>query len=72
MVNQLQLMNQLNFAWRHTTVYAKFVSMMYPKCSFVENEDELMMMALHAHFLAQQQYSLVYTLLLAFYDLVYR
>ena len=30
-------------------LYAKFVSMMSPKCSIVENDGELMLMALHAH-----------------------
>ena len=45
---------------------------MSSKCSIVENNDELMLMALHTHFLPQQQYSQVYALLLAFHALVYR
>ena len=32
-------------------VYAKFVSMMSPKCSIVENDGELVLMALYKHFL---------------------
>ena len=47
MVNWLQVLNQLNFVWRHTK--AKFVSMMSPKCSIVENDGVLMLMALHTH-----------------------
>ena len=47
-------------------LYAKFISMMSPKCSIVEN------IALHTHFLPQQQYSRVYALFLAFHTLVYR
>ena len=38
-------------------LYAKFVSMMSPKSSIAENDGELMLMALHTHFLPQQQYS---------------
>ena len=53
-------------------LYAKLVSMMSPKCSIVETNCELMLMALHAHFLPQQQYSRVYVLFLAFHALVYR
>ena len=45
-------------------VYAKFVSMMSPKCSIVENDGELMLMALHTPFLPQQRYSRVYALFL--------
>ena len=39
---------------------AKCVWMMAPKCSIVEDDRELMLMALHTHFLLQQQYSRVY------------
>ena len=53
-------------------LYAKFISMMSPKCSIVENDGELMLMPLHTHFLPQQQYSRVYALFLAFQALVYR
>ena len=53
-------------------LYAKFVSMMSPKCSIVKNDGELMLMALHTHFLPQQQYTRVYALFLAFHALVYR
>ena len=41
-------------------LYGKFVSMMSPKCWIVENDSELIFMALHTLFLPQQQYSLVY------------
>ena len=34
-------------------LYAKCVSMMFPKCSIVENEGELLLMALLTHFLLQ-------------------
>ena len=54
--------------WLH---YAKFVSMMSPKYSIIENDGELMLMALHAQFLSQQQYSRVYALFHAFYALGY-
>ena len=40
-------------------LYTKFVSMMSPKCSIVEKDGELMLIALHTHFLPQQQYSRV-------------
>ena len=51
---------------RHTKVFiAKFASMMSPKCSIVENDGELMLMALHKHFLPHQQYSRWYSLFLA-------
>ena len=53
-------------------LYAKFISMMSPKCSTVENDGELMMMALHTHFLPQKQYSKAYALISAFHALVYR
>ena len=52
--------------------YAKFVSMMCPKCSIVDNDGELMLMALKAYFLPQQQYNWMYALFLAFTALVYR
>ena len=39
--------------------YAKFVSMMSPKCAIVENDCKLMLIVLHSHFLPQQQYSWV-------------
>ena len=42
--------------------YAKFFSMITPKCSIVENGGELKLMAFHIHFLPQQQYSRVYAL----------
>ena len=35
-------------------LYAKFTLLMSPKCSIVEDDGELMLMALHAHFLLQQ------------------
>ena len=50
---------------------AKFISMMSPKRSIVENDGELMYMTLHAHFLPQQQYSRVCEVFLAFHALVY-
>ena len=53
-------------------LYAKFVSVMSPKCSIVESDSELMLMALHTHFLPQQQYSRVNVQFLAFHALVYR
>ena len=36
--------------------------MMSPKCSIVKNDGELVLMALHTHFLPQQQYSRLFTL----------
>ena len=57
-------------SWTNWTLYG--VSMMSPKCSIVENNGELMLMALHTYFLPQQQYSRVYALILAFHALVYR
>ena len=39
MVNWLQLLNQLNFVWGHIKVFMK--------CSVIENDGELMLMALH-------------------------
>ena len=51
---------------------AKFLSIMSPKYAIVENDGELMLMALHKHFLPQRQYSRVYTLFLAFQALVHR
>ena len=51
----------------YQSLYAKFVPMMFPKCLIVENDSELMLMALHTHFLPQQQYSRVYSLFLAFH-----
>ena len=53
-------------------LYAKFISIMSPKCSIVENDVELMLMALYAHFLPQQQFSRLFALFLAFHALVYR
>ena len=44
----------------------KIASMMTTKCSIVENDDEFMLMALHTHFMPQQQYSRVYALLSLF------
>ena len=46
-------------------LYTKFVSMTSPNCSVVENDGELMLMALHT-------YSRVHALILAFPALVYR
>ena len=60
------------FSASYQGVYAKFVSMMSPKCSIIENDGELLLMALHTHFLPQQQYSRVYALVLGFHALVYR
>ena len=66
MVNWLQDLNQLDFIWRPTIcLYVKFVSMMSPKCSIAEDDGELMLIALHEHFLPQHQHSRVYTLFLA-------
>ena len=48
MVNWLQLLNKLNFVWRYTKIFIQSSS---PKCSIVENVGELMLMALHTHFL---------------------
>ena len=53
-------------------LYAKFVFMMSPKCPIVENDGELILMALHTLFVPQQQYSRVFALFLAFHALVYR
>ena len=47
--------------------YAKFISMMSLKCLIVENDGELMLMALHAHFLLQHKYSRVYAQCLTFH-----
>ena len=44
--------------------------MMSPKCSIVENDCKLMLMALHPPFTPQQQYSRVYALFLDFHALV--
>ena len=49
-------------------LYAKFVLIISPKCSIIENDGELMLMAIHAHFLPQQQFSRLYALFLAFID----
>ena len=51
-------------------LYAKFISMMSSKCSIVENDDELMLMTLHAHFLRQQQYSRLYAFFLAYHAFI--
>ena len=59
----------------YQALYVKFIKIMSPKCSIVDNEGELMLMALHTYFLLQQQYSQysrVYALFLAFHALVYR
>ena len=40
-------------------------------CSIVENDGELMLMALNTHFLPQQQYSRVNALFLAFHAMLY-
>ena len=71
MVNWLQLLSQLNFVCRQG-LYAKFVSMMSPKSSIVENDGDFMLMTFHTHFLPQQQYSWVYALFSHFHALVYR
>ena len=56
-----------DFVWRNTKgLYAKFISMMSPKSSVIENDGELMLMAFHAHFLPQQQYCQVYALFCLF------
>ena len=58
-VNWLQLLNQLSFVWLwRQGLYAKFVSIMSRKCSIIENDDKLMLRALHPYFLPQKQYSL--------------
>ena len=65
-------------SWTNWTLYdvipksSSFVSMMSPKCLIVENDGELMLMALHTHFLPQQQYSRLHTLFLIFHALVNR
>ena len=51
--------------------YVKFISVISPECSIVENDGELMLMAVHTHFLPQQQYTRMYLLFLAFHALVY-
>ena len=46
-VNWLHLLNQLDSVWRYAKVFMQnFVSMMSPKCSIVENDSELNLMAL--------------------------
>ena len=45
MVNWFQLLNKASYQG----LYVKFVWMMSPKCSIVENDGELMLMALHTH-----------------------
>ena len=60
MVNRLQLLNQLNFVWRHTKVFMQNSSQWI--------DGELILMALHTHFLPQQQYFRVYALFLGFHD----
>ena len=69
MVSWLQLLDQLEFGivWRHTNVFIQNSS----QCS-LRNDGELMLMALHAHILPQQQYSRMYVLFLAFHALAYR
>ena len=61
-----------NWMASYQDLYAKFVSMMSPKCSIIENDGEFMFMALHTNFLPQQQYFRVYALFVAFHALVYR
>ena len=56
----------------YQSLYTKFVSMMSPKCSIAENDGELMLIALDARFMPQQQYSRVCALFSAFHALVYR
>ena len=53
-------------SYEYKGLYAKFVSMMSPKCSIVENDGEFMLIALHTHFLPQQQYSRVYATVFGF------
>ena len=55
---------------RFLGLYAKFISMISQKCSIIENDYELMLMALHALFMPQQQNSRVYVQFLAFHALV--
>ena len=50
MVNWPQHLSQLNLVWH---LYAKFISMMAPKCSIVENDGELVLTAFHTYFLPQ-------------------
>ena len=56
----------------YQALYVKFIKIMSPKWSIVANDGELMLIALHTHFLPQQQYSRVYALFLVFHALVYR
>ena len=73
MVDWLQFLKLLDFFLvSYQGLYAKFISMMLPKFSIVENDGELMLMALHLHFLPQQQYSREYALFFDFHAIVYR
>ena len=67
MVNWLQLLNQLNFVWRHTKVFMKNSSQWYLRnVLFWERRCA-------SHTLsATEQYSSVYALFFAFHALVYR
>ena len=70
MVNLLQLLNQLNFVGRHSKVFnAKFVSMMSPKCSIVENDGEWRFTHTFCH--SSNIFGCPYCFL-AFYALVYQ
>ena len=73
--SQTHLAKRKRIGWSigfNQVLYAKFVSMMFQKCSIVEDDGELVLMALHTHFLPQQQYSRVHVLFLASHTLVYR
>ena len=62
--------------WTLCGVIPKFVmqnsSQWCPRYTIIDNDCELMLMALHTHFLSLQQYSRVYALFLVFHALVYR
>ena len=65
--SQAQLAKRKCIGWLigfNSKVFAKFVAMVSPKCSIVENDNEVMLMALHTH------YSRVYELFLTFHALV--
>ena len=71
MVNWLQFLNQFDFVWRQTKVFIQKAS----QCCLQNVQllsGKLMLMAPHAHFLPQQQYSRVYALFLGFHALVSR
>ena len=51
-------------SWTNWTLYGVICKMMFPKCSIVANDGELMLMAFHAHIR-------VYAMFLAFHIMVY-